>query len=223
LTERGSGVAAVSTTLSKKQGVGASLRLTGFRQLFGELTALRISDDLKMLEAAKGSALILPFVKGLRLSAQLAYILRNELSETSLEVDWGHLLDENEKSCSPECDIIIHKTGHVQEWNGNEHPIMHFKFVRRERAVAVISCKSFAKDVDAAYVKKLTPYVKHVFLFAECCAPGKVARLERTARKAGYAGFGYLYTFDKKRSECVQDEKAWGRFLDAVNSKIKTA
>jgi hypothetical protein len=188
------------------------------------MQAWRISDDLRVLKATKGSALVLPFVKGLRLSAQLIYMLREELSGTNLKVDWGHLLDDKDESCSPECDIIIHK-GHVREWDGNKQPVMHFKFVRQDSAVAVISCKSYAqaKDVEAGYVQKLHPYVKHVFLFAECCAPDKVGSLRKRAKKASYAGFGYLYTFDEKRAEGVRDPKRWLAFLDAITSKIKRA
>ncbi len=214
---------AASTSLSKRQGVAAILRIARFQRLFGDLKTWRISDDLKVLEAAKGSALVLPFVKGLRLSAQLTYMLRTELSQTDVEVDWGHLLDNKGESCSPECDIIIHFRGHVDEWDGNTRPVMHFKFVSCERALAVISCKSYAKDVDAEYIQKLKPYVKHVFLFAECCAPNKVALLRKKARAAGYAGFGYLYAFDEKRAEYIHDEKEWLDFLDAVASKIKKA
>jgi len=191
------------------------------RRLCGELQAWRTDDDLEVLKAAKGSALVLPFVKGLMLSAQLIYVIRGELSATGLEVDWGHLLDDKDESCSPECDIIIHHRGHVTEWNGNDQPVMHFKFVRRDRAVAVISCKSYAKDVAAEYVQRLKPYVKHIFLFVECCAPNKVTSLREKARKAGYAGFGYLYAFDEKRTECIEDEQAWLDFLDAVASKVK--
>jgi hypothetical protein len=217
-------VPAASASRSKRQGVAATLRIAEFNRLCGEMQTWRISDDLRVLQAAKGSALVLPFVKGLRLSAQLIYMLREELSGTNLKVDWGHLLDDKDESCSPECDIIIHK-GHVREWDGNKQPVMDFKFVRQDSAVAVISCKSYAKDkdVDAGYVQKLQPYVKHVFLFAECCAPDKVDSLRKRAKKAGYAGFGYLYTFDEGRGEGLTDPKRWLSFLDAVASKVKKA
>lgn len=172
-----------NTTRFRKRGVAETFRVAGFQALFGELKTWRVSDDLKMLESAKGSALILPFVKGLRLSAQLIYMLRRELKQWGLEVDWGHLLDDEDQSCSPECDIIIHYKGNDGEWNGSDDPVMNFKFVKQSRAVAVISCKSFAKGVDAEYVPKLRPYVKHVFLFAECCAPNKVASLRKKQKR----------------------------------------
>lgn len=166
---------------------------------------------------------MLPFVKGLRLSAQLIYILRNELSETDLQVDWGHLLDSEGESCSPECDVIIHRRGQVDVWNGSNKPVMDFKFVRQDLAAAVVSCKSFAKDVDKGYALKLRPYVKPVFLFAECCAPSRVGTLRTKAKRAGYAAFGYLYTFDEKSGECVKDEKGWLKFLDAVKKEVSKA
>lgn len=214
---------AASTSSSKTQGVAATLRIAAFHRLFGELHTWRISDDLRVLAAAKGSALVLPFVKGLRLSAQLIYMLRTELSGTGLQVDWGHLLDDQGASCSPECDIIIHRRGHVEQWNGTSQPVMDFKFVRRELAVAVVSCKSHLNGVDAEYVRKMRRYVRRVFLFAECCAPNKVLSLQKKAKKAGYAGFGYLYTFDEKTSQCVSDEKGWLAFLDTVASKVRRA
>jgi len=216
-------VPATSATRIKTQGVPETLRLGGLRRLAGELQPWRTNVDLKVLEAAKGSALVLPFVKGLRLSAQLIYILRNELSETDLEVDWGHLLDDKGGSCSPECDIIIHHKGHVEEWNGSLKPVMCFKFVKRGLAVAVVSCKSLAMPVDAEYVHKLRRYVRHVFLFAECCAPNMVPSVRKKAKKAGDAAFGYLYTYDEKSRICINDEKGWPDFLDAVSSTVKKA
>jgi hypothetical protein len=215
---------AVKATHPKgRGGVGATLRITRLEQLCGQLKPWRTDDDLELLKAAKGSALILPFVKGLMLSAQLIYVMRVELSGTDLEVDWGHLLDAENRSCSPECDIIIHHKGHLGQWNGSDDPIMNFKFVSQDSAVAVISCKSYATDVDKEYVRKLRRYVKNVFLFAECCSPDKVNSLRKKANDAGYAGFGYLYAFDKKTGVSTNDPKAWSRFLDAVTAKVKKA
>ena len=99
---------------------------------------------------------------------------------------------------------------------------MDFRFVKRQRAIAVVSCKSSA-EVDPMHVQKLKPYVKHVFLFVECCAPKKVRALKDRARKAGYAGFGYLYTFDEKTSDSEDDQPGWLEFLDKVASIVKRA
>ncbi len=208
----------------KKRGaLGDILRLEGFERLAGELQPWRKSDDLEIAKQAKGSALVLPFVKGLRLSARLIYILRVHLSRTGLEVDWGHLLNEKKDSCSPECDVIIHRKGCYQEWNDSSQRVMHFRFVESADAVAVVSCKSYAKEVDASYAAKLTKYVKHVFLFAECCAPNKVASLKRRAAAAGYAGFGHLYTYDETTDQCTNDPTSWRDFLHAVESKVRKA
>lgn len=205
----------------EKAGAGTALRLSDFERVAGELKRWRASDDLRIIQATKGSALVLPFVKGLRLSAQLTYVLRMELSHTDLEVDWGHLLDAQEESCSPECDVIIHRKGYIRKWNGTDHPIMDFRFVQHASALAVVSCKSYAKDVDAKYVRKLRPYVRHVLLFAECCAPDKVSSLRKRAKDAGYAGFWYLYTYDEATSLCVTDPSGWLSFLQAIRSRVE--
>jgi hypothetical protein len=215
----------MSEAATKKNGaiLRDVLRLERFEGLAGELKPWRKSDDLKVIQSAKGSALVLPFVKGLRLSAQLIYILRTRLSHTNLEVDWGHLLNDEEVSCSPECDVIIHHRGCWQEWNGSEHGVMHFRFVESKHAVAVVSCKSFAKKIDPEYAKKLRPYVKDVFLFAECCAPKQIGSLRSKAAAAGYAGFWYLYTYDEATGECENDPRSWRAFLTAVEAKVGKA
>src|ERR1035438_5528865 len=50
---------------------------------------------------------ILGLVRGLRLSARLIYILRQKLHGQHIEINWGHVLDDKRRMCSPECDIII--------------------------------------------------------------------------------------------------------------------
>jgi hypothetical protein len=205
----------------KGSSVGHLVRHQGFRQLAGELQPYCNSDDIKLMEKTKGSALVLPFVKGLRLSARLIYILRTQLSDTQLEVDWGHLLDPNERSCSPECDVIIHKKGCAEKWNGDSHPVMDFRFIPCGKAVAVVSCKSKADSVDRDYPTKLRPYVRNVLLFAERCEPGRVGSLRTQARKAGYVGFWYLYTHDEETNENKIDPKVWEGFLKAVRNIVQ--
>ncbi len=195
-------------------GVLGTLRLEGLEALAGELKPWR-TPELKELEQEKGSGLVLGFVKGLRLSARLIYILRTSLGSCGLKVDWGHLLDPSGCSCSPECDVIIHR-GHVQQWNGNAAPVMDFKFVECDKAIAVISCKSYARDVDAAYPKKLKPYVRTVFLFSECCAPAALTRLRNKATRSGYRGFACLYTYDEATGECVNLPGEWDKFLSKI-------
>ncbi len=207
----------------KRTGVGAILEMEEFERLAGELRPWRKSDDLEVIEKAKGSALVFPFVKGLRLSARLIYILRAHLSETNLEVDWGQLLNDQGDSCSPECDIIIHHKGFHREWNDHKNPVMHFRFIKGEKAVAVVSCKSYADRVDTGYAKKLHHYVKNVLLFAECCAPGRVNSLRKKAKAAGYTGFWHLYTYDDKSGSCINDPDTWTDFLRTVISITRRA
>ena len=74
-------------------------------------------------------------------------------------VSWGHLVDDNGESCSPECDIIIHRPGYYHRWNGDESPIINFKFIECSEALAVISCKSQTNSVDKGYCKAFAKYI----------------------------------------------------------------
>lgn len=176
-------------TLSTEQLVGLAAELHNFRS----------HPPLTRRSDGKYEGDILGFVKGLRLSARVIYFLRERLSQTDLEVSWGHIVDKNEQSCSPECDIIIHQKGHIRKWNGNGGgtPIMEFKFVEAGKVKAVISCKSELTNIDKAYPGSLRKFgVKNVFLFAECCAKRRIAALRRNARKHGYKGVWVLYYLD---------------------------
>jgi hypothetical protein len=142
---------------------------------------------------------ILGFVRGLRLSARVLYFLREHLSETGLEVSWGHLLNEQQQSCSPECDIIVHEQGVVRRWNGFKDPVMNFSFVKASKVRFVVSCKSLLSSVDADYPATLKQFgVSKIFLFAESCDESHVERLRKKAVQSGYAGMWCLYTTNKK-------------------------
>ena len=157
--------------------LGQHLEMERFHGLAASLAEWRTNAELTKLEVQKGSGLVLGFVKGLRLSAQLVYILRGRLASTGLEVDWGHLLGPEGNPCSPECDVIIHNSGYHEQWNGPRgvgHPVMDFKFIKCTETVAVVSCKSMAENIDTEYAKKLKPYIKKILLFAECCSASKV-------------------------------------------------
>jgi hypothetical protein len=197
--------------------IGQTLILSDFDNLANELKIWRIDPERITAEKSKGSGLILEFVKGLRLSARLIYALRKCLSEIpQIEVNWGHLLSSSQDSISPECDVIIHKKGFLQEWNGSDKPVMDFKFVQCYQAIAVISCKSYMRSIDRtyyAYYDRLKPYVKHILLFAECCAPGKIENLKKKAKKAGYTGLWHLYSFDKDTGTTENAIKDWQNFL----------
>ena len=197
-----------------RRTLATTLKLEQFHGLMSELSDWR---TLGLQDAG-----ILGFVKGLRFSARLIYAIRDHLSSSSYEVDWGHLLTRDGNSCSPECDIIIHKRGHVREWNGTTRPVMNFKFINCKDAVAVISCKSMITSVDKehkAYIKALKPYVDKIFIFAECCEPSAVTRLKRSAQKAGCKGFWYLYACDKMK-QCTIDPEEWDNFLTTLEKLV---
>jgi hypothetical protein len=171
------------------------------------------------MEKNKAEGRVLAFVRGLRLSAHLIYAIREILPGSGLKADWGHILDDEGLKCSPECDVIIHRK-HRASWNGTRQPVMDFKFVDRDEAVAVISCKSYLKSIDQDYEdysRKVGSYVHNLWLFAECCPPGSVRRLRKASREAGYSKFWYLYTWDGERS-LHPNEKMWFDFLESVRS-----
>ena len=194
--------------------MGKRLRLEAFHGLLGELFSWRIDAFIQDMEKHKERGRILAFVRGLRLSAQLIYALRNVLPEGRVAVSWGHLLDPNEHLCSPECDVIIHKPeGRIHRWNGMENPVMDFSFVSCEAAVAVVSCKSLLSDVGKEYCEKMREYVENVFLFAECCRSKDVRRMTQAAEKAGYSGLCYLYTWEEGGPRAALDEPLLEKFL----------
>jgi len=190
------------------------LKLEQFHSLMEELSEWRT----RGLQDAG----ILGFVKGLRFSARLIYAIREHLSSSGYEVDWGHLLTEDGYSCSPECDIIIHKRGHVREWNGTTRPVMNFKFINCKDAIAVISCKSMITSVDKEhkkYIKALKPHVKEILIFAECCEPSAVKRLKKSAQAVGCHSFWYLYVCDKMK-QCTKYPKEWENFLTTLEKLV---
>jgi hypothetical protein len=188
--------------------IGKGLFLEGLREMAGNLATWRRNPTVRLMDATRSKGRILAFVKGLRISARVAYVVRNMLSRYSeIEVSWGHVVDGEGKSCSAECDIIVHHKGHIQKWNGGDNPIMDFRFIHCDQVIAVISCKAFAKSIDEEYPSLLMPYgVRHVLLVAECCAPRNVKALQKKAVTAGYRGFYPLYLYDSKKFSDSQDE-----------------
>lgn len=204
--------------------MGRLLESEPYHALSGMLQAWRTDPFYQMMEKEGEEGRVLGFVKGLRLSAQLVYILRSALSSSSLEVDWGHLIDDKEQSCSSECDIIIHRPGHFHKWNGHENPIMDFRFIKCSTAVAIISCKSFLKSVDRDYCRNLKKFkVRNTLLFAECCFASSVQTLANNARRAGYKAFCYIYTIDPSDTSIVsKDERVYLGFLKTVRDLVGT-
>jgi hypothetical protein len=194
------------------EGISDRLDLEPYHQLCAGLWQWRIDDFVRGLEQKEGS--ILAFVRGLHFSAQLIYAIRDIISEEGLKADWGHLLDRTGKYCSRECDIIIHK-GKCNRWNGHKNPVMNFKFVKQDKAVAVISCKSYMRSgsVDKNYVRCLRPFVKRIWLIAECCELKHTKSIAQQAQGAGYQNFWYMYKWSRETSGREENESGWLDFV----------
>lgn len=202
-------------------GMGHLLREEPFWSMWAEFATWRMDVFIRQLEASKKKGRVLPFVRGLRLSAQLIYVIRDVLSGSGLTANWGHLLDESEAFCSCECDVIIHRDGHIRQWDGSAEPIMDFRFIRQDQAIAVISCKSYLRssDVDKEYCKSMKAFVEKIWLFAECCGPRSVESIRKKALERGYEKFWPLYTWSKQKDP-VPNSTAWTDFIREVE-KLK--
>ena len=202
-----------------KGHIGLRLSTEKFYGLTEELVRWRLDPQIRLMDKTREKGRILGFVKGLRLSARILYILRNIVSGRNLEVSWGHLIDDYGKSCSPECDIIIHRPGYFHEWNGSSDPIMNFKFIESRNALAVISCKSYAKSIDKDYCNDFKKYsLYNIFLVVECCPSAAVANLKRQAKESGYKGFYYLYALDDGSGTYNVDERIYIDFIETIQS-----
>jgi hypothetical protein len=193
-------------------GIGNRLDLGPYHKIRADLLNWRIDPFIRAMEEQKKEGRILSFIRGLHFSAQLIYAIRDLISEEDLEIDWGHLLDESGDYCSRECDIIIHKRGYRGRWNGG---IMDFRFIKQEKAVVVISCKSYLTSggIDKSYVISLKPYVEKVWLFAECCENKYTESIKKQACKAGYENFCYLYKWSRMTTEQEWNERGWLDFV----------
>jgi hypothetical protein len=198
---------------------GEAIEIEDLKTLASRLHMARLSGPVVQRRPGTREGDILGFVKGLRLSAQLVYFIRKRMSHTELEVSWGHLLDKNRASCSPECDIILHKKGYVDKWNGSDHPIMDFRFVHASEARAVVSCKSELGRIDAKYPAGLKKYgIKKVLLFAECCPFRRFDTLRKQAKAAGYAGLWCLYLTKADKTQIQIDDKIHVSFVKVLKS-----
>jgi len=207
-------------TATKKRGtfsMAQTLALEPFRGLTEELVWYRQGQTESADGAQSG---VLQFVRGLRLSARLIYIMRERLSGSNLRVDWGHLVDEQRNILSNECDIIVHR-GSFRNWDGSDEPVMDFHFVMVENAIAVVSCKTTIDRVDAPYAKNIRRFVRNVCLFGERCSNKDKARLAQQARSAGYAGMWFLYAQEEDGDRNMADDKILDflGFLDRLKTK----
>lgn len=193
-----------------------------FQTIKAGLQEYRLDTFIRTLEKQKGKnkGNILPFIRGLRFSALLIYTIREYLQGTGLTASWGHIIDENGVFCSRECDIIIHRDGHIMRWNGDGgiHPVMDFKFIEQTDTLAVISCKSYLEKshIEKEYCDDLKKYVSKVWLFAECCPPDKVSDIREAAVEIGYKNFWSLYTWDRSTDATNNLLDDWEVFVSEV-------
>lgn len=195
-----------------------------YNSIKAQLLGYRLDPFIRAKEAEDGAnkGLIFPFARGLRFSALLIYSIRECLSGSGLDVNWGQIIDEDGSFCSGECDIIVHKDGHYKQWNGNGggRHVMDFRFILKSHAVAVISCKSYLTKggVEHDYCANMLKYVKKVWLFAECCGPDSVDLIREESKKIGYENFWYLYTWSRTTGEVIDDIPGWLGFIKEVKS-----
>lgn len=206
------------------KNLGTGQEITKFIALKDELWTTReyAPQVRRVIRRGKTKVLgdILGFVRGLRLSARLIYILRQKLHDQQIDVNWGHVLDDGQRMCSPECDIILHKGGTHARWNGDaEKCIMDFHFVKAEKVKAVISCKSKLTSIDADFLNFVVKQfkIKHVLLFAESVPAKSREALVRKAKKCGYSGLWYLYE-ESENHMPVSDENVYLDFLTTVRA-----
>jgi hypothetical protein len=165
------------------------LRIAKLRGMHEELQAYRDYEPVGP-EAKRGSGQVLPFVRGLYLSAQVIYFIREVVRGQGLDVNWGHIIHDSQVYCSPECDIVIHNRGSVSRWNGD---VMDFHFIDLSKVIAVVSCKSRVLSVDGMYGAQLRGFgIKTVALFGEVCSASNYANLKAQAQQASYCNFWCL-------------------------------
>jgi hypothetical protein len=220
--------AKAASTPPFKKLLGQGQDISPFEELCAALLTTRECPPVVTIQKKNGKMKkrgdILNFIRGLRLSARLIYILRDKLSDHDVEVNWGHVEDDRQRLCSPECDIIIHDGGVADRWNGrNQHCVMDFLFIKREAVKAIISCKSALTgsgiDTDFAAVVKRDFKIHNTFLFAETVQDSKYASLNKKAKAAGYKGLWTLYRLDSTGGR-IKNPQDYLDFLNAVRRAI---
>jgi predicted nucleic acid-binding Zn ribbon protein len=204
--------------------IGQTLQEDQFNEIFYGFQTWHISNFIKLLNKNNNKGGVLPFVRGLRLSAQIIYAIREIISDKPhLDANWGHIVDKDENFCSRECDIIIHKKGQLRKWNGKGN-VMDFRFIKNEHALIVISCKSFVDSSviakEKTYCNEMKKYVKKIWLFGECCTPSSIDALTKKSKQIGFKNFWHSYTWNKKTDEVIPNYKGWNNFVKEIK-KIK--
>ncbi len=99
---------------------------------------------------------------------------------------------------------------------------MDFRFINQEDVLLVISCKAFltASNIDMEYCKLMKEYVKDVWLFAECCNPKNLVKINETVKRGGYSNFWYLYGWDEIAST-DPNKNGWLDFVSKVEKIIE--
>jgi len=207
-----------------KKGYQTVLVEQKFHQIKAALQEYRLDSFIRENEGQRGGGkgTILPFIRGLRFSALLIYAIREYISGTGLTASWGHIIDEEGEFCSRECDIVIHKEGYIMRWNGDGglHPVMDFKFIEQEKAIAVISCKSYLEKskLEKEYCNDIKKYVDKVWLFSECCPPNKIEDINTEALSIGYEKFWTFYTWDRGTKGVEDQIELWHDFVETLKS-----
>ncbi len=196
-----------------------------FHTIKAGLQEFRLDNFIRELESKKGKnkGTILPFVRGLRFSSLLIYAIREFLHGSGLTASWGHIIDDEGELCSRECDIIIHREGHIMRWNGDGglYPVMDFRFIEQSESLAVISCKSYLNhksQIEVKYCEDLRNYVDRVWLFAECCPPDKAIEIREKSIEIGYENFWNLYSWDRNQNTVEDSLNDWNDFVKKVKS-----
>jgi hypothetical protein len=208
-----------------KKGIGNILQLEKFEAIFSGFKYWHVDDFIKQVYKNNNKGGVLHFVRGLRLSAQLIYAIREELETDKLSANWGHILDDNDTFCSRECDIIIHKGKAKNVWNGNKKDsIMDFRFIPKDKVVAVISCKSFVdKSVvvgEKKYCTDMKKFAKKIWFFGECCEPHLLTNIKTASKTSGFDKCWLAYTWNKKTDDTVLNYKEWQNFISEIK-KLK--
>ncbi|MFC1556313.1 hypothetical protein ACFL67_04435, partial [candidate division KSB1 bacterium] len=100
--------------------------------------------------------------------------------------------------------------------------VMDFKFVEQENVILVISCKSFVRsgNIDSKYCDQMKPFIKRIWLFAECCGPKSASSIQLKAKSYGYNNFWHLYTWNKRIDQYKENEEGWIDFIQEIK-KLK--